>query len=62
MPATGTRAFTVFTPQANVKDAAAESFKSRRCETIAMPHSEIDFYALLTKNFFKTNSLTCREA
>lgn len=43
-----------------MKDAAAESFKSRRCETITMSHSEIAFYALLKKQ--KNNSLTCREA
>lgn len=41
--------FTVFTPTANVKDAAAESFKSRRCETITMPYSEIAIYALVLK-------------
>lgn len=50
MPATCTCAFTVFTPRANVKDAAAEHFKSRRCETITMSHSEIAVYALLKKN------------
>lgn len=49
MPATRTQAFTVFMSRANVKDAAAESFKSRRCETITMSHSEIAFYALLFK-------------
>lgn len=41
-----TQARKVFTPRANVKDAAAESFKSRRCETITIPHSETAFLVL----------------
>lgn len=56
MPATYTWAFTVFTPRANVKDAAAESFKSRMCETVTVSHSEIAFYALFKKKF--KNQLT----
>lgn len=33
-----------------MKDAAAERFKSRMCETITMSHSETAVYALLKKN------------
>lgn len=44
-----------------MKDATAESFKSRRCEAITIPHSETAFFCI---NFLKNdmiNSLTSRE-